>query len=224
MSGKTLTLKAADGHEFTAYYNAPPAPSGMGLVVAQEIFGVNDHIRRVTDAYARDGFHAIAPALFDRAQADVELDYDANGVAMGRSLRTKVGYEGPMRDMLASVQWLQRQGAKKIGVIGYCWGGTIAFLSACRLDIDAAIDYYGTGTVDFLTEKPRCAIQMHFGERDSTLPPTALEKIKHAVPQAEIYLYPADHGFNCDARAQYDAAAAKTARDRSLDFLRKYLE
>jgi len=219
--GETLTLSASDGHSFNAYLAAPAGRPRAGLVVIQEIFGVNSHIRAVTDGFAKDGYLAIAPALFDRAQVNVELGYTPPDIAAGREIRGKVSWDDALRDIAAAAARVKSAG--KVGCVGYCWGGSLAWLAATRLDFAAAVGYYGGQVYDFRDEKPRCPVILHFGERDHGIPMEKVEAVKKAQPATPVYVYPAGHGFSCDHRADFDAAAATLARQRTVEFLAKTL-
>ncbi len=214
-------LTAAAGHVFGAY-KAGPENAPIGLVVIQEIFGVNSHIRNVCDRFAAEGFAVIAPALFDRAEKGLELGYTPDDVQRGLAVREKVSEVGALADIAASAAAL---GGKKLGIIGYCWGGTLAWAAATRTDLfGAAVGWYGGGIVADKDATPRCPVQLHFGETDHGIPLDGVEPLKQAHPDMEIYVYPgAGHGFGCDARGSYDAAAYAKAQERSLAFLRSNL-
>lgn len=215
--GETIQLTASDGHGLAAYVAEPNgAPSG-GIVVIQEIFGVNSHIRAVTDGFAADGYKAIAPALFDRAERGVELDYDPDSVARGRALKGRMDWDGPLLDIQAAAGALS---GLKTGVVGYCWGGSLAWLAATRLDgIAAAVCYYGGQINEFRDESAKCPVLMHFGGEDASIPLDTIEAIRAAQPDIPIHVYEgAGHGFNCDHRGSYDAGAFATARQRTMEF------
>ena len=221
--GKTIELTAADGHKFAAYRADPTGKPKGALVVIQEIFGVNGHMRRVTDGFAAEGYAAIAPALFDRTRRGVELGYDADAIAAGRDLRAAVGDSGPLADIQATIDEAAKSG-DRVGVIGYCWGGTLAYLSATRLKgIAGAVGYYGGGIAAAAAEKTKVPVMLHFGETDQSIPMSDVEKVRAAHPEIELHVYPAGHGFNCDERGSYHAPSARTALDRSLGFLRKHI-
>jgi carboxymethylenebutenolidase len=194
-----------------------------GLVVFQEIFGVNAHIRRVADSYARDGFLAIAPALFDRIEKGVELAYEGSDAARARSFIPRLDMETAMLDVEAALQYAAKSTESKVGAIGYCWGGTLAWLAASRLPVQAAVGYYGGRIAGYLNEQPRCPVMLHFGTQDAHIPKADVDKIQAAHPEIDIFRYDAGHGFNCDARASYNPEAAKVARERSLAFLIQHL-
>lgn len=219
--GTTIELTATDGHRLSAYRVDPEDMPRGGIVVIQEVFGVNRHIRSVCDGYAAEGYTVIAPALFDRLEPGVELEYDDVDLARGRELRTSLGWEAPLHDVAAAVATLKEIG--KVGAVGYCWGASITWLSATRLDVDCAVCYYGAQIVDFCEAQPRCPVMLHFGETDPLIPLENVERIRKAHPDVPIYFYPAAHGFNCDARADFRADSAKVARERTLEFFTQHI-
>jgi carboxymethylenebutenolidase len=220
--GETIKLKASDGHELDAYLALPDGPPIAGLVVVQEAFGVNAHIRSVADGYARDGFLAVAPAMFDRIERGIELGYTGDDLQRGISLARQVNYDDAAKDLAAALQYLREQGVARSGVIGYCFGGTMAWLAATRLDPAAAVGYYGGNITRYSQENPRCPVMLHFGALDKHIPKEGIDQLQAAHPEVRIFWYAgADHGFNCDARAAYNPAAANLARERSLEFLKK---
>lgn len=223
MKTEHVALKAEDGHEFDAYVAKPEGEPIAGLVVVQEIFGVNPHIRSVADSYARDGFLAVAPALFDRAERGVELSYEGEDAQRARLFLGRIKMDDMLRDTAAAINYARSQSDKKTGIIGYCLGGSIAWLAAARYNVDAAVAYYGGNIAQNASEQPHCPVMLHFGKKDQHITPEAVDKIRHAHPEVPIYLYDAGHGFNCDMRAAYDAPSAKLARERSLEFLKKNL-
>jgi carboxymethylenebutenolidase len=224
--GEMTTLMARDGHEFSAWLTAPAgAAHGAirgAIVIAQEIFGVNHHIRSVADGFAAAGYLAIAPGLFDRIRRGIELGYTEKDTQEGRGYRLQIPKEKTLLDLAASINVVKHAG--RVAVIGYCWGGTLAYLAACELPISCAVAYYGGQIKDHLAKSPRRPVLYHFGERDPYIPLSDVEKIRAADPDGEFHLYPADHGFNCDERASYDAASAQLARERTLAFLVAHLE
>ncbi|HUN47894.1 MAG TPA: dienelactone hydrolase family protein [Stellaceae bacterium] len=220
--GKMIELTASDGHKFGAYRADPAGKAKGALVVIQEIFGVNHHMRHVTDDFAARGYAAICPAVFDRTKRNVELGYDQASIAEGREIRGKVGDEGPLRDIQAAIDAVKDVG--KTGVVGYCWGGYLAFLSATRLTgISAAVGYYGGGIANVASEKPKVPTILHFGDKDQSIPMSDVEKVQAARKDVTIYIYSAGHGFSCDERGSFDAAATKTALERTLAFFQQHI-
>jgi carboxymethylenebutenolidase len=221
--GETLTLTAEDGHKLSAYRAAPSGTPRGGIVVVQEIFGVNQHIRKTADGFANDGYVAIAPALFDRVERGYDTGYGPQDIERGRATRGKLTTDQVMLDVKAAVKELQKAGLK-VGVVGYCFGGTVAWWSATRLDgVSAAVGYYGGGVADAAEEKPKCPVMLHFGETDASIPKEHYEKVMRLHPDVPTYIYPAGHGFNCDERGSWHAESAKLARERTIDFFRKHL-
>lgn len=216
-------LQASDGHKFDAYIAQPAGEPRAGIVVLQEIFGVNAHIRSVADRYARAGYLALAPALFDRGERDVELNYDAKGGRKGMAIRQHIPLDGTIADIEASIQYLREHGAAKVGVVGYCWGGSLAWLSNTRLHPDATVSYYGGMIAEHVHEKPSCPAMFHFGLLDKHIPQSDVETIRATYPEFPVYTYQADHGFNCDARASFNEAASNLARKRTLAHFDQYL-
>jgi carboxymethylenebutenolidase len=218
--GETITLTAADGHTLQAYRTGP-ADTGKSLVVVQEIFGVNGHMRRVCDAFAAEGYAVIAPALFDRVAPGTELGYTPGDVTIGRDLRGKIADDAVMHDIEAAAAVL---GGVR-GIVGYCWGGTVAWWGSTRSSsFKAAVGWYGGGIAGTRTETTHCPVQLHFGEKDSGIPLSDVELIREAQPGVEIFIYPgAQHGFGCDDRGSYDAASAHLAQERTLSFLAAHL-
>lgn len=221
MMGAFTRLMARDGHEFDAWLTPPTGAPRGAVLVLQEIFGVNSHIRAVTDGFAAQGYLAIAPSLFDRVRRNVELGYGPQDIEQGRGYALQIPDEKLLLDMHACINVVHRAGG--VGAVGYCWGGSLAYLAACELPVRAAVSYYGTRTVQMLERKPKVPVQYHFGEKDKSIPPENIEKIRAAHPQGEFHIYPADHGFNCDQRASFDAASAQAARERTLAFFARHL-
>ncbi len=218
--GQTITLTAEDGHELSAYRADPAGSPRGGLVVIQEIFGVNAHIRSVCDRFAETGYTAIAPAMFDRVERGVELDYDSEGIAKGREIRGSLDWDGPVRDVAAAAAAIADAG--KTGAIGYCWGGSVAWLAATRLGLPS-VSYYGGQIVEFLEETLEVPVMLHFGSEDPVIPPEDVDKIRVARPDVPVFMYQAGHGFSCDARASYNEESAKFALTRTLEFLAENL-
>ena len=228
--GDWITLDTAHG-QVSAWRAEPTGTPRGALVIIQEIFGVNAHIRSVADGFASEGYVVLAPAYFDVIEASVELDYDAAGIAKGRDLITLLGLEKANDITAAAAGFLadhdQSSRASsalqtRIGTVGYCWGGTVALLAALRLGLPSA-SYYGARNVPFLQETPQAPVIFHFGERDASIPPTMVASHRERLPRMQTHVYPAGHGFNCDARADYDAASAGLARERTLTFFAEHL-
>ncbi len=218
-----IQLVAADGHKFEAYLADPAGKARGAIVVVQEIFGVNSHIRSVADGYAADGYVAIAPALFDRAQKGIELGYTPADIARGRELKAASPTEPALLDIAAAQQAVAKTG--KVGVIGYCWGGFLAWMAAAKLPgFACAVPYYGGGILDHADLAPRCPVMCHFGERDAMIAVEGVKQLAAKYTNQQIFIYAADHGFNCDQRGSFDAPAAMLARQRTLAFLRTQLD
>jgi carboxymethylenebutenolidase len=221
--GRMIELMAKDGHSLGAYVAEPPGKPRGGLIVLQEIWGVNDHIRKVADGYAADGYMAVAPEIFDRVERDLVMDQYTNETrTRGFGAMQKVNLDEALLDIDAAAESVS--GAGRTGVVGYCFGGRLAWLASARLSgLSGAVAYYGGGIPAMVAEKPKCPVLLHFGERDQHIPVDSVKEFGKAHPSIPIYMYPADHGFNCDQRESYDAAAAKLARERTLEFLREHI-
>ena len=219
-----IELVAADGHRLGAYVAAPQGAARGAVVVIQEIFGVNSHIRSVADGYAAEGYLAVAPALFDRLERGLEIGYGDADIQRGIALKGKSPNDKALLDIAAAIAHAQQAGGGKVGSVGYCWGGLLSWLSACSLDgLAAAVCYYGGGMPDQKQLQPRCPVLAHFGRQDHAIPLAGVEAFRAAQPGVEVHLYDAGHGFNCDQRGSYDAASAKLARERSLAFFAAHL-
>ena len=217
------TLMARDGHEYNAWLAAPSGAARGAVVICQEIFGVNHHIRAVADGYAAAGYVTIAPCLYDRVRRGIELGYSEKEVQEGRGYRLQIPKEKTLLDITSAINVVKHAG--RVAVIGYCWGGTLAYLAACDLPIACAVSYYGGQIVkEYLGKSPRRPVMYHFGEKDPYIPSSDIEKIRAADPTGIFHVYPADHGFNCEERAAYDPASAQLARERTLAFLVAQLE
>ena len=219
--GEWIELESGDGHRLDAWVARPAAKARGGIVVIQEIFGVNAHIRRLVDRYAAAGWLAVAPAVMDRVERKVELGYDEPGIEKGRKLVAQVGFDDALRDVAAAASWAARAG--RVGAVGFCWGGTVAVLANTRMKLPA-VSYYGGRTVPFLHERPGAPLMLHLGRRDALIPPEHVAKIRAAFRSAEIHEYVAGHGFNCDERADFDPQAARIANDRTLAFFDQHLD
>jgi carboxymethylenebutenolidase len=220
--GKTIELTAADGHKLLAYRAEPVGKPKGGLIVAMEIFGVNSHIRSVADGYAADGYLVIAPALFDRAQRGYETGYSPEEIQRGREMIPKINLDDTMKDVAAALKNVAAAG--KIGIVGYCWGGTVAWKAAAEVaGLHCAVPYYGGGIPGLIGLKPNCPVMFHWGEADQSIPLEKAKEFAAAHKSQTHHFYAAGHGFNCDQRASYNAEAARLARRRTLEFLAKQL-
>jgi carboxymethylenebutenolidase len=218
-----IELTASDGHKFSAY-RADPADAPKGaVVVVQEIFGINPHIRKVTDGFAAKGYIAIAPSLFDRVKAGVELGYDEDGFSQGLGLMQQVGAELPLGDIQATVDAVSSAG--KVAIVGYCWGGYLAYVSGNRVNgLACAVGYYGSGVENAYQEKRKIPTLLHFGEIDPLIPFEQVTQFRARRPDVSAFSYQAGHGFNCDERDGYNAEAAQKALERTLFWISQYVE
>ncbi len=220
--GKSIALQSAGAVRIGAYRADPVGKPRGGLVVVQEIFGVNSHIRAVCDGYAADGYLTVAPALFDRIESGIELGYTASDIAKARGLRGRSDVDAALADLAAARDVAAEAG--KVGIVGYCWGGYLAWLAAARLPgLACAIAYYGGGMHEAGAETPKVPVLGHFGRKDAMIPVTGIEALAKAHPALAVHFYDADHGFNCDQRASYHAASATLARERTLAFLHAHV-
>ena len=224
--GQFIQLTAADGFIFPAYVAQPEGVPKGAMVVLQEIFGVNAHIRDVTDRFAAQGYLAIAPATFERVKPGVDLGYDQAGMTEGIALKAAVGAlpgAGVMQDIQAAIDHAATaSGGNKVGIIGFCWGGLLAWRAACTLNgLSAAVPYYGGGITAAaeIALQPKVSVMAHFSDRDHSVPMEGVAAFTQAHPEVLAHVYSADHGFNCDQRGAYNEAAAMLARERSLAFL-----
>jgi len=218
--GKNIELTASDGFKLGAYRADPAGKPKGGIVLVQEIFGVNHHIKALADGFANDGYTVVAPQFFDRVQRNFDVGYAQPDMEAGRGIVGKLNWDNVMKDAQAGVNELKSAG--KTCVIGYCWGGTVAWLSAAKLDgIACTVSYYGGGTGGMIGEKPKVPVMFHWGEKDHAIPMETVRKVEAAHPQQASFVYPAGHGFNCDERQSWDAGSAKLARERTLEFLKK---
>jgi carboxymethylenebutenolidase len=218
--GEFTTLRARDGHEFQAYLAAPKSKPRGAIVVIQEIFGVNSHIRAVTDGFAKEGYTAIAPSMFDRVRRGIELGYSQPDMELGRGYMQQLKLEETLKDLAAAVQVVKHSG--RVGTVGYCWGGAMSYVAACELPVACSVVFYGRAS-NFLDKKPRCPVMYHFGTQDKSIPMTDVDKIKAADLKGTFYEYEAGHGFSCDQRSSFNPEAAALARQRTLEFFGRYL-
>jgi carboxymethylenebutenolidase len=220
--GKMIELTASDGHKLAAYRADPAGKPRGAIVVIQEIFGVNSHIKAVTDGFAADGYLAIAPAMFDRVQKNFDVGYTPPDIEKGRELRAKITVEMAMKDAQAAIDAVK--GAGKVGIVGYCWGGFVAWMASAKLrGLSAAVPYYGGGILDNADIEPKVPVMAHFGEKDHMIPVDGVKKLAEKHKKHQVFIYAADHGFNCDHRGSHDAPSAKQARERTLEFFRKHV-
>ena len=220
--GKMIELTTKDGAAIGAYEALPPGTPKGGIVVVQEIFGVNHHIRSIADRVAGAGYAAIAPAIFDRAEKGVELAYDGPGMQRGMALAQAISPDQHLASIEAAIAALTPYG--KIGIVGFCLGGTLAFAAATQSErLSAAVGFYGGGIAAMPVKPLLCPVELHFGEKDDHIPAADIETVKQAYPNVPVYTYPAGHGFNCDERGSYDEASAGAAWARTLAFFAKTL-
>jgi carboxymethylenebutenolidase len=218
--GQTISINTRHGR-ISAWHAKPHVTPKGALIVVQEIFGLNSHIRQVADRFANYGYVTIAPALFDLVHPGTELGYDEAGVARGREIVEELGFNGALDGVRGAFDFLEAE--FKVGIVGYCWGGSVAFYTNTRLGLPA-VSYYGGRTVPLLKERPKAPLMLHFGENDPIIPPEDVEKHREALTSAEIHVWPgAGHGFNCDQRADYNAEVAAQAVTRTLGFFQKTL-
>ena len=220
---KHVTLQASDGHTMDAYVAEPQGTPRGGLVVVQEIFGVNRHIQAVTDQFAEQGFLAIAPAIFDRVERDVELAYDGPGMQQGMAIARQLKMDNTVKDVGAALAYAAEATGKPAGIVGFCYGGTLAWLAATRLAPAVAVGYYGGQIAMFAEEMPKVPVMLHFGKQDDHIPASDVAKVEVAHPEVQIFWYDAGHGFNCDMRGSFDAEASKEAMARTLEFLHTHI-
>ena len=221
--GRDITLTASDEFELGAYRADPTAAPRGAVVVIQEIFGVNHHIRAVCDRFADQGYVAVAPAIFDRIERNFQSGYSPDEVSIARKFVANPNWQLMLLDTQAAIDAVQDVGP--VGIIGFCLGGSVAYAAATKLSgLSAAIGYYGGAIVRFADDKPKVPTQLHFGEKDAGIPLTDVEIIRAKRPDVAVLVYPgAQHGFGCDERASYDEPSADIARQRSLAFFAKHL-
>jgi carboxymethylenebutenolidase len=220
--GKYVEITASDGHRLDAYVAEPAGKPRGGIVVIQEIFGVNSHIRSVADGFSNDGYLAIAPAMYDRVKRKYETGYTQPEIAAGFEIRKQISWDQSMIDVQAALGHVRSAG--NVGIVGYCWGGSVAWMASARVaQLAAAVCYYGGSIPELIDEKPGCPVMLHFGESDQSIPVEKARQVEQAHPEATTHYYAAGHGFNCDHRGSFDAAAAKQARTRTLEFFRKHV-
>ncbi|SMC58500.1 dienelactone hydrolase family protein [Polynucleobacter kasalickyi] len=223
--GSFITLKASDGFEFLAFEEKPVGPAKGGLVLLQEIFGVNTHIQEVAKLYADQGYHVLAPETMARAKSGVNLGYTAEDMAAGSALKAAVEAmpnHPVMLDIQTCINTLAPSG--KVGIFGFCWGGLLTWRSAAMLDgLSAAVTYYGGGMPNASQLTPKCPVLAHFADNDSHIPLDSVQQFSDAHPEVQLHIYAGQHGFNCNHRGSYDETAALLARSRTLTFFSEYL-
>ena len=225
--GRAIDIKASDGHTLSAWRSDPAAAPKGAVVVLQEFFGVTGYIREVCDRFAALGYVGIAPALFDRVERGAELDYSHDGMKRGDALRAQVTVDQSLTDVQAAIDYGQQFG--KVAVVGFCWGGSLAFLAAGRLSgLVAAVGYYGGWVAKYAEEKPRVPTMLHFGETDFTIPMADVEKVKNLRPEVPLYVYPAGHAFDCSSRKHFDPPSfhkesSELANRRTAEFVGRYV-
>ena len=220
--GEIINATASDGHEFDIYLAQSKGSPRGGIVLIQEIFGVNNHIKTVAEKFSSNGYLVGAPSLFDRVQPDIQLGYSIEDIRRGRELKDNLGNESPLMDITATLNIVRSAG--HVAVVGYCWGGTLAWLSACQVDgFNAAISYYGGGIGKLLSIQPKCPSIFHFGEQDHAIPAEEINSLRQAHPECPIYLYPAGHGFNCEQRDSFNSTSSAIAFERTIQHLDKYI-
>jgi carboxymethylenebutenolidase len=225
--GYAVDIKAKDGHIFQAWRCDPAGAPRGAVVVLQEYFGINDYMREVADRFAGLGYVGIAPALFDRVERGVEIEYSREGMKRGDALRAQISLDESLRDVQAAIDYGKPFG--KVAVVGFCWGGSLAFLAAARLrDVAAAVGYYGGWIAKYAEEKPKAPTMLHFGETDFTIPMADVEKVKKLRPELPIHVYPAGHAFDCTSPKRFDPPSyhepsASLANRRTAEFLAKHI-
>ncbi len=222
--GEMVRLHAADGHELGAYVAKPEGTPKAALVVVQEAFGVNHHIRSVADRFAGEGYLAVAPALFDRYERGFEVGYDTAGMERAMALMPKLNMEWAAADVLAAVEYARDEYKTRVGVVGFCLGGSMAWVAALQMPVSVAVGYYGGYVVRFKDAEPKAPVMLHFGREDDHIPQSDVQAIEAAHPEVPVFVYDgAGHGFSCDERASYNEAVAKQAWGRTLGFLNEHL-
>ncbi|MBH67568.1 MAG: carboxymethylenebutenolidase [Rhodospirillaceae bacterium] len=221
--GEKIKITSIDGHIFDTYLAQPKGVAKGGIVLVQEIFGVNEHIRRVADKYAREGYLVGVPALFDRFGPGIELGYGPEGREKGKELREKIGNELPLTDISAVLNLVSSSG--KVGLVGYCWGGTLSWLAVCKIKgFSCASSYYGGGIAALADLKPQCPVIFHFGEQDHFITLQEVEILKNNQPDCPVYLYPAGHGFNCEQRNSFEETSSQIAEERTLKHFSEHMK
>lgn len=221
MIGTTISLTSSDRQTIGAFLAVPPGQARGGMVVIQEAFGVNDYVRMVVERFASAGYVSIAPMIYDRQERGVELGYEGDDLTRARKLRAGLKWDDVRADVSAAIDAIKSSG--KVGIIGYCVGGSVAWLAAQTLPVAAAVSYYGRDIVDWLEPKPACPVMLHYAENDNHIPLSDVETIRAAYPQLPVFVYPGEHGFDCNLRASFQPTSAELALERSLAFFGRYV-
>jgi carboxymethylenebutenolidase len=220
--GTDIEITASDGHTFAAYRADPSGAPKGGILVVQEAFGVNPHIRHMADTYAAAGYLAIAPALYDRVERGIEVGYTGEDREKGIGAMQASNFDDVMKDIDATRALLSEAG--KVGITGWCWGGSVTFLSACRVDgLACASSYYGGRVPDFMTETPKCPLEFHWGETDASIPMEKVRAVEAQHPDVASFVYPAGHGFMCDDRESYHKESAELSHKRTMEMFAQYV-
>ena len=220
--GADITLTAADGHKLDAYVATPDGSPRAGMVIIQEIFGVNDDIRETVDNFAKEGYHAIAPALFDRLGSELVMPFDEAGIGKGRALKGQMSWDGAILDVNAAIEAVKGRG--KVGIVGFCMGGSVTWLAAARSPVDVAVGYYGGDIHAHRDEAPKCPTMLHFGSEDASIPLDTVAEVEKMYPEVPVFIYEgAGHGFSCSRRGSYHPASARKAMERTLAFFSEKL-
>jgi len=222
--GEMITLTSDDGFKFGAYLAKPSGTPRGALVVIQEIFGVNHHIKNITDQFATAGYVSLAPSVFDRVEPGFDVGYTQADIEKGRAIRGKIGWDTLVMDTAAAVKEQKKTGLK-VGIVGYCMGGSLAWLAATRIDgLSAAVSYYGGAVAEFANEKPKCPVLIHFGETDASIPKDHWDTVRKAHPEIPVHVYQgAGHGFSCDERGSFHKPSHELALERTLAFFKQHL-
>ncbi len=220
--GTDIEITASDGHTFAAYRADPSGTPKGGILVVQEAFGVNPHIRHMADTYAAAGYLAIAPALYDRVERGIEVGYTGEDREKGIGAMQASNFDDVMKDIDATRALLAEAG--KVGVTGWCWGGSVTFLAACRVEgLACASSYYGGRVPDFMSEKPKCPLEFHWGETDASIPMEKVRAVEAQHPDVASFVYPAGHGFMCDDRESYHKESAELSHKRTMEMFAQYV-
>jgi carboxymethylenebutenolidase len=220
--GEVIKGTATDGHKFDLYLAQPVCAAKGGIVLIQETFGVNDHIKRVAEDFASDGYLVGAPSLFDRIAPNIELERNPKNISRGKDLKENIGNKNPLLDIASTINIVKSAG--NVAIIGYCWGGTLAWLSACQIaGLSAAVSYHGDEVSELTNMYPKCPTILHFGENDPAIPISRVTLFKETHPDCTVHLYPTGHSFNCQQNNNFNLASSKIALERTMEHLAKYI-